>query len=59
MRLQVYLSKAGVSSRRQAADIIKSGRVRVNGENILEPSFKISPEKDSIFLNNKKVVEFV
>jgi 23S rRNA pseudouridine2605 synthase len=31
MRLNVYLSRAGVASRRKADDLIKAGRVRVNG----------------------------
>ena len=56
MRLQVFLSKAGVSSRRAAAGIIKRGNVWVNGKKILEPSFKINSEKDAVLLNNKKIL---
>ena len=32
MRLNAYLARAGVASRRRADDLIRSGRVRVNGE---------------------------
>jgi pseudouridine synthase len=32
MRLNAYLARAGIASRRKADDLIKSGRVRVNGE---------------------------
>ena len=32
MRLNAYLARAGVASRRGAEDLIRSGRVRVNGE---------------------------
>jgi 23S rRNA pseudouridine2605 synthase len=32
MRLNAYLARAGVSSRRRADELIKAGRVRVNGE---------------------------
>ena len=32
MRLNAYLARAGVASRRAADELIKSGRVRVNGE---------------------------
>jgi 23S rRNA pseudouridine2605 synthase len=32
MRLNAYLARAGISSRRKADDLIKAGRVRVNGE---------------------------
>lgn len=56
MRLQVFLSKAGISSRRAAAAIIKSGKIRINGIKVLEPSFKIDPERDSVFYNEKRIV---
>ena len=55
MRLQVFLSKAGVCSRRSAVDIIRSGKARVNNRKILEPSFNIDTAKDIIFLNDKKI----
>jgi 23S rRNA pseudouridine2605 synthase len=32
MRLNAYLARAGIASRRKADDLIKAGRVRVNGE---------------------------
>jgi 23S rRNA pseudouridine2605 synthase len=32
VRLNAYLARAGVASRRAADELIKSGRVRVNGE---------------------------
>src|SRR5438552_3026807 len=32
MRLNAYLARAGVASRRGAGELIKAGRVRVNGE---------------------------
>ena len=32
VRLNAYLARAGVASRRGADDLIKAGRVRVNGE---------------------------
>jgi pseudouridine synthase len=53
MRLQVFLSRAGISSRRAGADIIKSGRIRINNKRVLEPSFKLDPEKDRVYLDNK------
>lgn len=55
MRLQVFLSKAGVCSRRAAAGFIRSGKVRVNSEFYFEPSHKINPEKDKVFLGNERV----
>jgi 23S rRNA pseudouridine2605 synthase len=32
MRLNAYLARAGVASRRGAEELIRAGRVRVNGE---------------------------
>jgi 23S rRNA pseudouridine2605 synthase len=32
VRLNAYLARAGVASRRKADELIKAGRVRVNGE---------------------------
>ncbi|NCN04142.1 MAG: rRNA pseudouridine synthase [Spirochaetales bacterium] len=41
IRLQVYLSRSGVSSRREAAEIIEAGRVSVNNNVCLEPGFRV------------------
>ncbi len=49
------LTEAGVGSRRQIADAIKNGRVRVNGipvENFRHP---INPETDRVTVNGKSV----
>ena len=48
IRLQLYLSRCGIASRRKCADLIEQGKVTVNGEIITEPYFKVDPEKDSI-----------
>jgi 23S rRNA pseudouridine2605 synthase len=50
-RLQNFLAKSGVSSRRGAAEIIKAGRVRVNGTQVYEPGFRVSG-KEKISLDN-------
>lgn len=55
MRLQVFLSKAGISSRRAAVNIIRQARVAVNGKKILEPSFGVTPGKDEISLDGKTI----
>jgi 23S rRNA pseudouridine2605 synthase len=46
MRLQVYLSHNGVCSRREAMDIIKSGRVSVDGRTVREPSTDVQGTED-------------
>ncbi|MCL2809333.1 MAG: rRNA pseudouridine synthase [Treponema sp.] len=52
MRLQVYLSHAGVASRRAAEDIIAQGRVSVNGIVITTQGSKVQ-EGDVILLDGK------
>ena len=47
-RLQVALAERGVASRRGAADIIATGRVRVNGEIVREPGARVDPVRDRI-----------
>ena len=41
MRLQKYLARAGVSSRRGAEELIAAGRVRVNGEVVREMGVRV------------------
>ena len=46
IRLNKYLSNAGVCSRREADDLIVSGAVTVNGKTITELGYKVSPTDD-------------
>jgi 23S rRNA pseudouridine2605 synthase len=41
MPLNKYISRAGVCSRREAAELIKAGEVKVNGEINKEPGYKV------------------
>jgi 23S rRNA pseudouridine2605 synthase len=52
MRLNRYLAHSGVSSRRKADDIIKEGRVKVNGNVILEMGHRVQPN-DVVTLDDK------
>ena len=54
IRLQVFLSHAGIASRRAAEDIIAKGRVSVNGMIIIEKGSKVK-EGDVILLDGKPV----
>ena len=54
IRLQVYLSHAGIASRRAAEDIITQGRVSVNGNIITTQGCKVE-EGDVILLDGKPV----
>ena len=55
MRLQSFLSKSGVCSRRKAAELVKEGAVQVNGKPVLEPGFAVDPEKDQVLFQGKPV----
>ena len=54
MPLNKYIAHSGVCSRRDAVDIIKSGKVKVNNAVITEPGFKIS-NGDTVIVNGKKI----
>lgn len=54
MPLNKYIAHSGICSRRDAVDVIKSGKVKVNGEVITEPGHKVTP-KDSVTLTGKKI----
>ena len=53
MRLQVALAQLGYASRRRAAELIKSGKVKVNGEIILSPGKRVEPASDRITVDGK------
>jgi 23S rRNA pseudouridine2605 synthase len=47
-RLQKVLARAGVASRRKSEDLIRQGRVRVNGQIVTELGTKVDPARDEI-----------
>ena len=55
MRLQKFLSSAGVCSRRKGEAYIIAGRVTVNGQVVTELGTKIDPEIDFVECDGKKV----
>ena len=48
MRLQKFLSRAGICSRRKGEEYIKAGWVKVNGEVVTELGIKVDPERDAV-----------
>ncbi len=58
MRLQKYLSEAGIASRRKAEEHIAAGRVEVNGKTVREMGFLVNPDRDEVrYMGNVVRVE--
>jgi pseudouridine synthase len=55
IRLNKYLAMCGVASRRKADELIRQGRVSVNGKIIDQLGVKVDPERDSIYVDGRKV----
>jgi len=54
-RLQKLISQAGVTSRRKAEQMIRSGQVTVNGKVITELGSKADPKKDQITIDGRRI----
>ena len=54
IRLQKFLSEAGVASRRKAEDMIRAGAVKVNGRTA-EIGDSVDPKKDTVTVKGKRV----
>jgi len=53
--LNAYLAACGIASRRKAADLVRSGRVRVNGLCVVSPGCRVLTEKDRIECGGRPV----
>ena len=56
MRLQKFLARAGVASRRGSENLMTAGRVRVNGVVMTELGTKVDPNVDSVTVDGKPVL---
>lgn len=54
MRLNQFIAHSGISSRREADDLIKAGLVEVNGKIIIEMGFRVL-ESDTVKFNNETI----
>ncbi|NOT49667.1 MAG: rRNA pseudouridine synthase [Chitinophagaceae bacterium] len=54
MPLNKFIAHAGIAARRDAAEMVKKGLVKVNGQLITEPGHKVSA-KDEVRVNGKKI----
>ena len=55
MRLQKFLSSAGVCSRRKGEEFIVAGKVSVNGKIITELGTKIDPARDQVDVDGQVI----
>ena len=55
MRLNRFLSKCGITSRRKADNLIKAGRITVNGEVVSTLGSVVDELADAVFLDGKPV----
>lgn len=54
MPLNKYIAHSGVAARREAAELVKKGLVKVNNVVVMEPGHKVTP-KDDVRVNGKKI----
>jgi len=55
VRLQKYMARAGIASRRSSEEIIAEGRVEVNGKVITEMGYKIDPAQDTVRVDGEEL----
>ncbi len=55
LRLNKFLSQAGIASRRESDRLIEQGRVKVNGRVTTELGIKVDEEKDHVEVNGRTV----
>ena len=55
VRLQKFLARAGVASRRASEKLIETGRISVNGQVVTELGTKVDPEADEVRLDGAPV----
>jgi len=55
VRINKYLARAGVTSRRKADELVRHGRVSRNGEAIHEPGVNVNPKSDYITVDGHPV----
>ncbi len=55
MRLQKFLARAGVASRRASEDLIAAGRVRVDGEVVQQPGVTVDPRTSVVEVDGRRL----
>ena len=55
MRLDKVLADLGIGTRKELKQLIRSGRVNVNGETVSDPGMHVDPEQDELFLDGQQL----
>ena len=48
MRLNRFLARAGLGSRRSVEDLVREGRVTINGEKVSDLGRRVDPDTDQV-----------
>jgi len=54
-RLSKLIAAAGLASRRKATDLIRAGRVRIDGEVAADPALLVDPERSRVELDGRPI----
>lgn len=54
MRINKYIANAGIASRRKADELIKAGKVKVNGKVMSQPGYDVA-DRDEVLVEGKSV----
>ena len=55
VRLNRFIAQSGICSRREADNVIASGRVQINGRRVYELGIQVNPEQDSVKVDGKVI----
>lgn len=56
MRINRFLSTSGITSRRKAEELVRQGRVTVNGAVVEDLATRIHPRRDRVFVDGKQAL---
>ena len=54
MRINKYIADAGIASRRKADELIRSGKVKVNGAVLTQPGYDVQ-DGDEVIVSGQKL----
>lgn len=55
IRLNKFLSSAGLGARRKIEEFLKANKIEVNGVRVFESGFRVDPKKDQVSLNGRLI----